>query len=59
MRLDKKILRGLVKIGEFDLKREFWESFAGGAGKAAGMGVVIAIALVMIKLLGFDVPKLP
>ena len=59
MRLDKRIMREFTKIGEFDLKREFWESFAGGAGKAAGMGFVIAIALMLIKLLGVDVPSLP
>lgn len=45
-------------LREVDLKTEFLESFAGGAGKAAGMGTVIIIALVLVKLLGIDMGSL-
>jgi hypothetical protein len=39
---------------EMDLKTEYLESLAAGAGKATGMGIVIILALVLIKAFGVN-----
>ena len=58
MDLEKKINRKFRALSDINLRAEFLESFAGGAGKAAGMGTVIILALLLVKLLDIDIASL-
>ena len=58
--MDFRVIKELHKrVTEASMLREFLESFAGGAGKALGMGVVIALALWLIQVLEISIPKIP
>lgn len=41
-------------LGDVDLKIVFYKIFVGGVGKVVGMGIVIIVVLLLIKLLGID-----